>query len=191
MYYLPTHICSSNIADPSLNSLTSGPYWLIFSAFVPFFFDIPISTRFRVSGLRFSDKTFIYLAGLQVINFKHDDNLFPPLNFYNLNAQLFFPIYIFPSSPCTELLALGQLGFLFFFCIKLRFSLAASLIILEEIYYTGDMWHSCGFLISVKFFLHPKIEGDIMIHRTFEIFHILIFWEYFYFHFLHILLLLC
>ncbi|KAL0383437.1 UNVERIFIED_CONTAM: Rhomboid-like protein 20 [Sesamum calycinum] len=54
------------LKDPSLNILTSGPYGLIFSSFVPFFFDIPVSTRFRVFGLNFSDKTFIYLAGLQL-----------------------------------------------------------------------------------------------------------------------------
>ncbi|KAG8372138.1 hypothetical protein BUALT_Bualt12G0035200 [Buddleja alternifolia] len=54
------------LRDPSLNILTSGPYGLIFSSFVPFYFDIPISTRFRVFSLNFSDKTFIYLAGLQL-----------------------------------------------------------------------------------------------------------------------------
>ncbi|KZV22473.1 Ubiquitin-associated (UBA) protein isoform 1 [Dorcoceras hygrometricum] len=55
------------MADPSLNILTSGPYGLIFSSFVPFYFDIPVSTRFRVFSLNFSDKTFIYLAGLQLL----------------------------------------------------------------------------------------------------------------------------
>ncbi|KAK4485533.1 hypothetical protein RD792_008175, partial [Penstemon davidsonii] len=55
------------LKDPSLNILTSGPYGLIFSSFVPFYFDIPVSTRFRVFRLSFSDKTFVYLAGLQVI----------------------------------------------------------------------------------------------------------------------------
>ncbi|XP_047947900.1 rhomboid-like protein 20 [Salvia hispanica] len=54
------------LKDPSLNILTSGPYSLIFSSFVPFFFDIPVSTRFHVLNLKFSDKTFIYLAGLQL-----------------------------------------------------------------------------------------------------------------------------
>ncbi|XP_073034067.1 rhomboid-like protein 20 [Primulina eburnea] len=55
------------LKDPSLNILTSGPYGLIFSSFVPFYFDIPVSTRFRVFSLNFSDKTFIYLAGLQLL----------------------------------------------------------------------------------------------------------------------------
>ncbi|XP_074320561.1 rhomboid-like protein 20 [Silene latifolia] len=54
------------LKDPS-SSITTGPYSLIFSAFVPFFFDIPVSTRFRVLGLKFSDKSFIYLAGLQLL----------------------------------------------------------------------------------------------------------------------------
>lgn len=54
------------VKDPSINILSSGPYGLIFSSFVPFFFDIPISTRFHVLGVHFSDKSFIYLAGLQL-----------------------------------------------------------------------------------------------------------------------------
>lgn len=55
-------------ADPSLNVLASGPYALVFASFVPFYLDIPVSTRFRVLSLHFSDKTFIYIAGLQVYN---------------------------------------------------------------------------------------------------------------------------
>ncbi|CAN1148253.1 Rhomboid-like protein 20 [Linum perenne] len=57
----------SLLKDPSLNLLTAGPYGLIFASFVPFFFDIPVSTWFRVFGIRFSDKSFIYLAGLQLL----------------------------------------------------------------------------------------------------------------------------
>nr|XP_028948534.1 rhomboid-like protein 20 [Malus domestica] len=55
------------LKDPAVNLFTSGPYGLIFASFVPFFFDIPVSTRFRVFGVRFSDKSFIYLAGLQLL----------------------------------------------------------------------------------------------------------------------------
>ncbi|XXG52828.1 hypothetical protein AAC387_Pa03g1037 [Persea americana] len=55
------------LKDPTLSLLASGPYGLIFSSFVPFYFDIPISTRFRIFGFRFSDKSFIYLAGLQLL----------------------------------------------------------------------------------------------------------------------------
>ncbi|CAM6021996.1 unnamed protein product [Sphagnum balticum] len=47
--------------------LSPGPYGLIFASFVPFFFDIPISTRFKVFGACFSDKSFVYLAGLQLL----------------------------------------------------------------------------------------------------------------------------
>lgn len=54
------------IKDPSL-SILSGPYGLIFSSFVPFYLDIPVSTRFRIFSLHFSDKSFIYLAGLQLL----------------------------------------------------------------------------------------------------------------------------
>ncbi|KAL5546625.1 hypothetical protein UlMin_006312 [Ulmus minor] len=55
------------LKDPAANLITSGPYGLIFASFVPFFFDIPVSTRFRVFGVHFSDKSFIYLAGLQML----------------------------------------------------------------------------------------------------------------------------
>lgn len=51
----------------SLNMLSSGPYGVIFSSFVPFYLDIPVSTRFRALGLHFSDKSFIYLAGIQLL----------------------------------------------------------------------------------------------------------------------------
>ncbi|CAN4118666.1 unnamed protein product [Withania somnifera] len=54
------------IKDPSF-SILSGPYGLIFSSFVPFYLDIPVSTRFRIFSLHFSDKSFIYLAGLQLL----------------------------------------------------------------------------------------------------------------------------
>ncbi|GAQ91389.1 hypothetical protein KFL_007760080 [Klebsormidium nitens] len=50
-----------------LLTLCSGPYGLIFASFVPFFFDIPVSARFSVMSLKFSDKSFVYLAGLQLL----------------------------------------------------------------------------------------------------------------------------
>ncbi|KAG0610681.1 hypothetical protein M758_7G083600 [Ceratodon purpureus] len=58
------------IRDPTVLtgiSLSPGPYGFIFASFVPFFFDIPVSTRFKVLGARFSDKSFVYLAGLQLL----------------------------------------------------------------------------------------------------------------------------
>ncbi|MCI01424.1 ubiquitin-associated domain-containing protein 2-like, partial [Trifolium medium] len=51
--------------NPSATLVTPGPYGLIFASFVPFFFDIPVSTRFRMFGFNFSDKSIIYVAGLQ------------------------------------------------------------------------------------------------------------------------------
>ncbi|KAM7505236.1 hypothetical protein LguiB_004140 [Lonicera macranthoides] len=57
----------SLLKDHSLNRLTTGPYGLIFSSFIPFYLDIPVSTWFRVLSFRFSDKSFIYLAGLQLL----------------------------------------------------------------------------------------------------------------------------
>ncbi|GLT40831.1 hypothetical protein SLA2020_149360 [Shorea laevis] len=55
------------LKDPTTNVLTSGPYGLVFASFIPFYLDIPVSTRFRVFGVQFSDKSFIYLAGLQLL----------------------------------------------------------------------------------------------------------------------------
>lgn len=47
--------------------LAPGPYGIIVSLFVPFFLDIPVSTRFQIFSVRFSDKSFVYLAGLQLL----------------------------------------------------------------------------------------------------------------------------
>lgn len=53
--------------DSSPLGLSPGPYGLVFASFVQFFFDIPTSTRFQLFGARFSDKSFVYLAGLQLL----------------------------------------------------------------------------------------------------------------------------
>lgn len=50
-----------------ISDLASGPYGLIFASFIPFFLDIPVTSRFRIFGVNFSDKSFIYLAGLQLL----------------------------------------------------------------------------------------------------------------------------
>ncbi|XP_034894094.1 rhomboid-like protein 20 isoform X1 [Populus alba] len=63
----PTIKCVCLYADPSANLPTSGPYGLIFASFVPFYFDIPVSTRFHIFSNHFSDKSFIYLAGVQLL----------------------------------------------------------------------------------------------------------------------------
>ncbi|GER52547.1 ubiquitin-associated domain-containing protein [Striga asiatica] len=112
------------LKDPSLSILTSGPYGLIFSSFVPFYFDIPVSTRFRVFSLNFSDKTFIYLAGLQLFLSSWKRSMLPGIcgilagSLYRLNVfrvrKIKFPEFIasffsrlyFPSigspSPTTR-----------------------------------------------------------------------------------------
>ncbi|KAK9725998.1 hypothetical protein RND81_05G183200 [Saponaria officinalis] len=64
--FLQESVILALLKDPK-STITAGPYSLIFSSFVPFFFDIPATTRFRVFGLQFSDKSFIYLAGLQLL----------------------------------------------------------------------------------------------------------------------------
>lgn len=55
------------LRDRTSSLLASGPYGLIFASFIPFYFDIPVTTRFHVFGFHFSDKSFIYLAGLQLL----------------------------------------------------------------------------------------------------------------------------
>ncbi|CAN8287027.1 unnamed protein product [Cochlearia groenlandica] len=60
-------ILLSLLKDPTANLVTSGPYALIFASFVPFCLDIPVSKRFHVFGIHISDKSFIYLAGVQLL----------------------------------------------------------------------------------------------------------------------------
>ncbi|KAG8055065.1 hypothetical protein GUJ93_ZPchr0001g32751 [Zizania palustris] len=81
------------LKDPSLNPLTSGPYGLIFASYVPFFFDIPISTKFRIFGLRLSDKSFIYLAGLQLLFSSGRCSIIPGLS--GILAGLLYRLNIF------------------------------------------------------------------------------------------------
>ncbi|XP_019084905.1 PREDICTED: rhomboid-like protein 20 isoform X2 [Camelina sativa] len=67
----------SLLKDTTTNLLTSGPYGLIFASFIPFYLDIPVSTRFRVFGVNFSDKSFIYLAGVQLLLSSWKRSIFP------------------------------------------------------------------------------------------------------------------
>lgn len=125
-------------ADPALSVLTSGPYGLIFSSFVPFFFDIPVSTRFRVASLSFSDKSFIYLAGLQVdriclINYI----LLKIWPDWKYSSELFL---WFTSILCGHHYFLNYAAFIF---------------ILEKIPNSRSMWHSCWFPVSFKRTTHP------------------------------------
>ncbi|XP_058078813.1 rhomboid-like protein 20 isoform X2 [Magnolia sinica] len=92
------------LKDPTLSILASGPYGLIFSSFVPFYFDIPVTTRFRIFGFRFSDKSFIYLAGLQLLLSSWKRSLLPGIcglvagTLYRLNVlrirRLKFPQFV-------------------------------------------------------------------------------------------------
>ncbi|GMJ12168.1 hypothetical protein like AT3G56740 [Hibiscus trionum] len=92
------------LKDPTANLLTSGPYGLIFASFVPFYFDIPVSTWFRIFGVRFSNKSFIYLAGLQLLLSSWKRSLLPGIcgilagSLYRLNVfrirRAKFPVFI-------------------------------------------------------------------------------------------------
>ncbi|CAM6119784.1 unnamed protein product [Calypogeia fissa] len=74
-------IRGTSLPDPTSSgiSLSPGPYGLVFASFIPFFFDIPVSTRFRVFGITFSDKSFVYLAGLQLLLSSWKRSLIPGL----------------------------------------------------------------------------------------------------------------
>ncbi|XP_026427476.1 rhomboid-like protein 20 [Papaver somniferum] len=92
------------LKDATLNILTSGPYGLIFSSFVPFYFDIPVSTRFRIFGVSISDKSFIYLACLQLLFSSWKRSILPGIcgilagSLYRLNIlrirKIKFPAFI-------------------------------------------------------------------------------------------------
>uniref|UniRef100_A0A0E0HPW2 UBA domain-containing protein n=1 Tax=Oryza nivara TaxID=4536 RepID=A0A0E0HPW2_ORYNI len=81
------------LKGPSLNPLTSGPYGLIFASYIPFFFDIPITTKFRIFGLRLSDKSFIYLSGLQLLFSSGWRSIIPGLS--GILAGLLYRLNIF------------------------------------------------------------------------------------------------
>ncbi|KAG2426691.1 hypothetical protein HYH02_014731 [Chlamydomonas schloesseri] len=52
----------------AVSGLPSGPYGLIFAAFVQYFFQVPASNKVVVwPGWRLSDKVFLYLVGLQLL----------------------------------------------------------------------------------------------------------------------------
>ncbi|XP_061954402.1 rhomboid-like protein 20 isoform X2 [Populus nigra] len=99
------------LKDPSANLLTSGPYGLIFASFVPFYFDIPVSTRFHMFSNHFSDKSFIYLAGVQLLLSSWKRSILPGIcgilagSLYRLNifgirkAKRTYPA---PMAPSTE-----------------------------------------------------------------------------------------
>eukprot|EP00268_Persea_americana_P054866 TRINITY_DN632_c1_g1_i1.p1 TRINITY_DN632_c1_g1~~TRINITY_DN632_c1_g1_i1.p1 ORF type:complete len:296 (+),score=23.20 TRINITY_DN632_c1_g1_i1:359-1246(+) len=67
------------LKDNTSRILASGPYGLIFSSFVPFYFDIPVTTRFNVFGFHFSDKSFIYLAAVQLLLSSWKKSILPGL----------------------------------------------------------------------------------------------------------------
>ncbi|PSS01036.1 Rhomboid-like protein [Actinidia chinensis var. chinensis] len=107
------------LKDPNLSALTSGPYGVIFSSFVPFYLDIPVSTRFRVFGLRFSDKSFIYLAGLQLLLSSWKRSILPGIcgilagSLYRLNflriRKLKFPDFIASFFPRLSWPSMGSI----------------------------------------------------------------------------------
>ncbi|XP_072985549.1 rhomboid-like protein 20 [Typha latifolia] len=108
------------VKDLNLSALASGPYGLIFASFVPFYFDIPVTSRFRILGLNFSNKSFIYVAGLQLLLSSWRRSLLPGICgllaglLYRLNAfgirrikipkaiASFFSRFFSSSSPSSS-----------------------------------------------------------------------------------------
>ncbi|KAH0465250.1 hypothetical protein IEQ34_005353 [Dendrobium chrysotoxum] len=92
------------LRDQTSIVLVSGPYSLIFSSFIPFYFDIPVSSRLRIFGISFTDKSFIYTAGLQLLLSSWKRSLVPGIcgifsgSLYRLNAfgvrSIKFPHFI-------------------------------------------------------------------------------------------------
>ncbi|XP_048127107.1 rhomboid-like protein 20 isoform X2 [Rhodamnia argentea] len=112
------------LKDTSLK-FTPGPYGLIFASFIPFYLDIPVSTKIRVFGVQFSDKSFIYLAGLQLLLSSWRRSIFPGIcgfvagSLYRLNffyirkAKPNYPAPV-PSTPEpseASIAALVSMGF--------------------------------------------------------------------------------
>uniref|UniRef100_A0A0D9UZG5 UBA domain-containing protein n=1 Tax=Leersia perrieri TaxID=77586 RepID=A0A0D9UZG5_9ORYZ len=103
-----------------LSTLACGPYGLIFASFIPFFLDIPVTSRFRIFGVNFSDKSFIYLAGLQLLLSSGKRSLIPGIcgliagSLYRLNVlgirrmkmlqviASFFARFLAPSSGSSS-----------------------------------------------------------------------------------------
>ncbi|WOK96785.1 rhomboid-like protein 20 [Canna indica] len=114
------------LKDP-MTKLASGPYGLIFAAFVPFFLDIPVSSRFRIFGINLTDKSFVYLAGLQLLFSSWKQSVVPGFcgmlagSLYHLNAlgirKIKFPeavLSVFsrlsrPSSGSSPALSSGNI----------------------------------------------------------------------------------
>jgi hypothetical protein len=64
---------------PGLSSITlsPGPYASIFSSFVFYFYDIPVSARMKLLGAEVSDKTFVYIAGFLLLFWSQLQSLIP------------------------------------------------------------------------------------------------------------------
>lgn len=124
-----------------LSTLACGPYGLIFASFIPFFLDIPVTSRFRIFGVNFSDKSFIYLAGLQVSFFFWTE----------MDTYLSFTLKYFIAT--TSLLLL-----------------AAAFIFWEAFSYSWYLWSDCWFSLSSERAWHPQDEGKFSLIHTILIF---------------------
>lgn len=60
-------------------TILSIPHDVIFCSFAPFLADIPALSQFEVLEQRFSDKSFVILAGLQFLYLSKPGSLFPAL----------------------------------------------------------------------------------------------------------------
>ncbi|KAG0590676.1 hypothetical protein KC19_1G118500 [Ceratodon purpureus] len=79
--YPTSLICwfSGDLSSISNIRLHSGPFGLIFSCFVLFFFDIPASTRVKLLGAEVSEKSFVYFVGLQLLLWSWMQSFIPGL----------------------------------------------------------------------------------------------------------------
>jgi len=64
---------------PSRN-IVSGPYGLVFSLLVQFYFEVPSTYRFRIFGISVGDKILTYLLSLQLMGTQFPSSLFAALS---------------------------------------------------------------------------------------------------------------
>ncbi|CAI0407759.1 unnamed protein product [Linum tenue] len=93
------------LKDPTLNLLTSGPYGLNFASFLPFLFDTLVATWFRVFDIRFSDKSFVYLAGLQLLLASWKRSLVPGICGILAGSLYCLNLFGVPKAKFPEFLA--------------------------------------------------------------------------------------
>jgi len=88
--------------NESLNRMAPGPYSYVFSLFVQYFMYIPKLQRYNILGAEFSEKTLIYLWGLQLLFVRGRESLLTGIcgvlaGFLCLNEKMPFSKFSWPE----------------------------------------------------------------------------------------------